>query len=197
MGSYKCYTSNFKESAPEGLVLEACRLKRRSFFLKIFPLYIKGVRLYLHVYIAITVSPPTFSSVATWVSRHSSQKKSKKNIHLMGCRIGPTELSPSLESWPPLSSFSRDKYWLYRLSVWSWNIRMRTVSWQPHLFLHVKKDSRLMPLWNTSFQSPKHETRHLCLQPSGKTMIWVEDIPKGEMTPPLFWIHMSIAEQRG
>ena len=39
----------------------------------LFPLYSKGVRLSLHVYIAITVFSPTLSSVATWVSRHSSQ----------------------------------------------------------------------------------------------------------------------------
>ena len=43
------------------------------FFYFIFPLYSKGVRLSLDVYIAITVFSPTLSSVATWVSRHSSQ----------------------------------------------------------------------------------------------------------------------------
>jgi len=42
-------------------------------FFLFFPLYSKGVRLSLHVYIAITVFSPTLSSVATWVSRHSSQ----------------------------------------------------------------------------------------------------------------------------
>ena len=42
-------------------------------FIFFFPLYSKGVRLSLHVYIAITVFSPTLSSVAAWVSRHSSQ----------------------------------------------------------------------------------------------------------------------------
>jgi len=30
--------------------------------------------------------------------------------------------------------------------------------------LHMKKDSSLMPIWNTSFQSPQHETKTLCHQ---------------------------------
>ena len=38
-------------------------------------------------------------------------------------------------------------------------------------FLHVKKDSCLMPVWNTSFQSPNHETRPHCLQPSVRRSI--------------------------
>ena len=42
-------------------------------FYFIFPLYSKGVRLSLHVYITITFFFPTLCSVATWVSRQSSQ----------------------------------------------------------------------------------------------------------------------------
>ena len=38
-------------------------------------------------------------------------------------------------------------------------------------FLHVKKASCLMPVWNTSFQSPNHETRPHCLQPSVRRSI--------------------------
>ena len=41
------------------------------FFVFIFPLYSKGIKLSLHVY--ITFFFPTLCSVATWVSRHSSQ----------------------------------------------------------------------------------------------------------------------------
>lgn len=40
-------------------------------------------------------------------------------------------LSPSLAAWPPLSSGSQGKYWLYSLAVWSWYILTWTVSRPP------------------------------------------------------------------
>ena len=42
------------------------------------------------------------------------------------------------------------------------------------LFLEVKKDSCIMPIWNTSFQSPNNETRPICLQPS----VWPSIFPQ-------------------
>lgn len=39
------------------------------------------------------------------------------------------------------------------------------------LFLHVKKDSCLMLIWNNTFQSTNHETRPLCLLPSVRPLI--------------------------
>jgi len=55
------------------------------------------------------------------------------------CRIVPTELSPSLESWPPCSSVSPDKYWLYGLDVWSWYIWMGPASKPPQAFCYMLK----------------------------------------------------------
>ena len=48
-------------------------------------------------------------------------------------------------------------------------------------FRHVNKDSWLMAIWNTSSQSTN--TKHKALD--GTTE---EDIPKREITAPLFWM---------
>ena len=58
---------------------------------------------------------------------------------------------------------------------------------------HMKKDSGLMPDWKITFQSPKHETRCLCLQSRERPSIspLKKDIQIGKFTTPCFWIFRS------
>ena len=51
------------------------------FFFIIFPLYSKGVRLSLDVYIAVTVFPPTLSSVRTFYERRAKQFLEENKWH--------------------------------------------------------------------------------------------------------------------
>jgi len=80
------------------------------YFIIIFPLYSKGVRSSLDVYIAVTVFSPTLSSVATWVSRHSSQCYSAGSPYksILGCIRTSFLVSPSSSPNhpPPILLFS-------------------------------------------------------------------------------------------
>ena len=70
------------------------------FFFFIFPLYSKGVRSSLDVYIAVTVLSPTLSTVATWSNQCIFQvvislASSKKPLSNLKSQVFPSRSSPT------------------------------------------------------------------------------------------------------
>lgn len=116
-------------------------------------------------------------------------------INQVGGTLLQKIFSTNLTSWPPPSSVYHGTYQLDMIVVWSWYILKWLVSWPPQYFSTRKKVLCLIAILYMSSQSTHMQTMPLGLKPSTKpSKSPLKRHRKGEITAPLFWIYISIAE---